>query len=73
SNLSAQLLWLIRIAIANVAAAISFFYLLNRFYCPRCVNFSCPFNKVPGDMVEEYLGNNPAMKDAWSKRGPAPP
>jgi len=73
SYLSAPLLGLIGITIANVAVAISFFYLLNHLYCPRCVNFSCPFNKVPGGMVEEYLGKNPAMKDAWCKRGPAPP
>ncbi len=72
SYLSAPLLWLIGITIANVAAAISFFYLLNRLYCPRCVNFSCPFNKVPGDMVKEYLKKNPSMRDGWYKRGSAP-
>jgi hypothetical protein len=59
------LLGLIGLAIANAASAASFIYLLNLFYCPRCVNFSCPLNGVPEDVVEEYLLRNPVMKNAW--------
>lgn len=57
---------LVGLAVANAASAASFIYLLNLFYCPRCVNFSCPLNRVPEDMVEEYLLRNPVMKVAWN-------
>lgn len=60
------LLGLTGIAITNVATAMSFLYLLIQFYCPHCVNFSCPLNKVPEGFVQEYLDKNPVMKNAWA-------
>ena len=37
--------------------------------CSVCVNFSCPFNSVPKEIVNEFLKNNPVMKEAWEKSG----
>jgi len=44
---------------------LTFFFL----YCPHCVNFSCIFNKVPKEFVNEYLKRNPTMKKAWEEAG----
>lgn len=63
------LLGLIGIAVATLLTAISFFSVLSIYYCPNCVNFSCPLNKVPKSMVDEYLERNPVMKEAWEKSG----
>jgi hypothetical protein len=35
---------------------------LYRRTCSRCVNFSCPLNHVPQDLVDTYLEKNPGMK-----------
>jgi hypothetical protein len=63
------LLGLIGIAVATLLTAISFFSVLSIYYCPNCVNFSCPLNRVPQSMVDEYLERNPVMKEAWEKSG----
>ncbi len=35
-----------------------FFLLLSRFYCRKCLNFSCPLNRVSTNVKEEFLKNN---------------
>ncbi len=37
--------------------------------CPRCVNFSCPANRVPKNIVDYYLKQNPIMLKAWKESG----
>lgn len=37
--------------------------------CTKCPNFSCGLNKVPKEMRDEYIKNNPAMRQAWEKAG----
>ena len=37
--------------------------------CTVCINFSCPFNSVPKDIVDEFLKKNPIMREAWEKSG----
>ncbi|UCE12613.1 MAG: hypothetical protein JSV04_10510 [Candidatus Heimdallarchaeota archaeon] len=46
-----------------------FFVFLRRNICPTCVNFSCPFNSVPKEIVDAYLKKNPIMREAWEKTG----
>lgn len=46
-----------------------FFTVLLTFFCPRCINFSCPLNQVPQEQVGEYLRRNPVMREAWEKKG----
>ena len=36
--------------------------------CTKCVNFSCPFNKVPKELIDAYLDKSPVMKNAWEKK-----
>ena len=46
-----------------------FFILLFIFkFCPRCINFSCYFNKVPKEFVDEYLRRNPCLGCGHGKR-----
>jgi hypothetical protein len=47
-----------------VGIIFSFTFLFTRI-CTKCVNFSCPFNKVPKELVDLYLNKNPVMKKAW--------
>jgi hypothetical protein len=35
-----------------------FFFLLNKFACRRCINFSCPLNRVSPEVKEEYFRSN---------------
>jgi hypothetical protein len=37
--------------------------------CTRCINFSCPLNSVPKELVDIYLQHNPAMLAAWQASG----
>lgn len=38
-------------------------------HCPRCNNFSCPFNTVPKEQVDIFLKKNPVMREAWENSG----
>jgi hypothetical protein len=45
------------------------FWLLFTTICPSCVNFSCPFNAVAKEEIDEYLRKNPTMMKAWEECG----
>lgn len=57
------------LALIGVSAAISGMFLLRRNVCARCVNFSCPLNAVPGQLVDVYLRLNPQIRAAWEAGG----
>ena len=48
---------------------IVFFVILGRYTCSKCVNFSCILNRVPKELVDEYLKKNEVMRKAWEKAG----
>jgi hypothetical protein len=56
--LGGQYLW----TLATAGGTVVFFAGLLVFICPRCVNFSCLFNRVPDEVAREYLNLNPVMK-----------
>lgn len=57
------------LAFVGLCAAVSAVFLLRNTICDRCVNFSCPLNKVPKSLVDAYLKQNPAMRKAWEDSG----
>jgi hypothetical protein len=57
------------LAAITACAVLSGGYLLRSDVCSRCVNFSCPANAVPKDVVDAYLQRNPQMRAAWEARG----
>ena len=59
---------LILLGFSIVGVIFSFTFLFTRI-CTKCVNFSCPFNKVPKELVDSYLDKNPNMKSAWLEHG----
>lgn len=63
------LLGVIGVTLATLMAEMQFIYILSENYCTRCVNFSCPGNRVPKYIVDAYLKRNPVMKEAWQKSG----
>lgn len=65
----AALVGMIGVTLATLMAEMQFIYILSEDYCSRCVNFSCPGNRVPKAMVDAYLMRNPIMKEAWQKSG----
>ncbi|UCB61275.1 MAG: hypothetical protein JSW72_04290 [Candidatus Bathyarchaeota archaeon] len=58
----------ILVVFSVIGGSIFFFGLTTRI-CISCVNFSCPFNRVPRKIVNTYLKRNPIMKEAWEKKG----
>jgi len=59
---------LIGLLLATILSFLMFFFLFLFTLCPRCINFSCQFNRVPKELVDEYLKKNPVIKKAWEKR-----
>jgi len=51
---------------ASILTIVGFFTLLGLHFCPRCVNFSCPFNRTPCELRQKYLDRNPVMGEAWA-------
>jgi membrane protease YdiL (CAAX protease family) len=43
--------------------------ILFGWLCLRCVNFSCPFNRVPKNAVDDFLKQHLEMKKAWKAAG----
>ena len=54
---------------AVMLTSISFVITLKTFFCPNCVNFSCPLNSVAKPVVDVYLKKNDVMRKAWEKSG----
>jgi hypothetical protein len=64
--------WIVIIALVGMLLAIIlsfaiFYSLFILFFCRKCVNFSCMFNKVPKEYINEYLKRNPVIRKAWEK------
>ena len=57
------------LALIALAGLISFGFSLKKHVCTRCVNFSCPANGVPKEIVDAYLRRNPVMRRAWEESG----
>lgn len=57
---------LVLMGISIISVIFSFTYLFTKI-CTKCINFSCPFNSVNQELVEDYLERNPYMKNAWEK------
>jgi len=36
--------------------------------CTRCVNLSCPMNRVPKNLADKYIEHNRIMKEAWKEK-----
>ena len=63
-----SLLFSILIILSTIGGVYFFKVLITRI-CPHCVNFSCPLNQVPKEVVDSYLMRNPVMKEAWESNG----
>lgn len=63
------LIGMIGVTVATILAAAQFFLILRYHYCRRCVNFSCPLNRVPKSLVDAYLRRNRVMREAWEASG----
>jgi hypothetical protein len=50
------------LALIAILIGIAGLVVLYRRTCSRCVNFSCPLNHVPQNLVDAYVEKNPAMK-----------
>lgn len=66
---NAALLGMIGVLAATILSGLTLLTVLRVFFCPRCVNFSCPLNTVPKNVVDEYLRRNRVMREAWERSG----
>jgi hypothetical protein len=55
-----------------LASSIAFYLVMQAYGCRRCVNFSCPLNRVEKEVVDAYLAKNDVMRAAWEKAGYKP-
>lgn len=55
---------LVLLGCTTLSIVFSFTILFTKI-CPKCVNFSCPFNQATKNQIDEYLRKNPHMKQAW--------
>jgi hypothetical protein len=60
-----QWLWLL----VSLWGLVMFFWTLRKDTCSQCVNFSCPLNTVPDEIINAYLDRNPTMRRAWEESG----
>ncbi len=67
--LGIELVLLTLLIILSTIGGIFFFIFLRKTTCPKCVNFSCPLNKVSKELVDIYLRRNPVILEAWEKSG----
>jgi len=56
------------LAITAYAVVLWLFVMLKNV-CSKCVNFSCPLNRVPKKVVDDYLRRNEVMRQAWEASG----
>ncbi len=57
------------LASIGICAAVSGTFILRKNVCTRCINFSCPMNNVPKQLVDIYLRRNPEIQAAWESSG----
>ncbi len=57
------------ILIISIIEIFVFFSFLLIKRCAKCMNFSCPFNRVEKECVDIFLKNNPVMRKAWEDSG----
>jgi hypothetical protein len=57
------------LVLIGISAAVSGAFILRRNVCTRCINFSCPMNAVPKQLVSTYLRRNPDIRAVWESSG----
>lgn len=57
------------LALIGLTAVASGVFAVRKTACSRCINFSCPMNAVPKQIVDAYLDRNPDMRAAWEASG----
>ena len=76
-------IWMVRAAemglVATVAvgavtllallSSVAFYLVMQAYGCRRCVNFSCPLNRVEKPVRDAYLKKNDVMRAAWEESG----
>jgi len=50
-------------------AMVLWFFIMQKNVCSKCVNFSCPLNRVPKKVADGYLRRNEVMREAWEMSG----
>jgi hypothetical protein len=62
---NAYYLWTVPV----ITGMLFFLYVVRKYHCPRCFNFSCHFNSQPKPVIDEFLRLNPVMRKAWEEHG----
>lgn len=66
-----QTLWIsvIFLAVMTMFSLLAFAFVMVKYICALCINFSCPFNRVDKQFRDSYLKRNPVMRKAWEESG----
>ncbi len=57
--------WIIAFSLGIVI----FLFIIKRYHCAKCFNFSCPLNSMSKEVIDEFLKRNPVMRKAWEDSG----
>jgi len=55
--------------VLTILFALFYVLKLTSNFCLKCINFSCPMNRVPKDVISKYLEVNIEMKNIYQKAG----
>ena len=42
--------------------------LLKKYYCSRCMNFTCPLNSIDNEKRKLFFESNPVVGEAWNNK-----
>ena len=59
----------IGLCVVTMGSLFAFSFVMVKYICALCINFSCPFNRVNKGRRDAYLRRNEVMKRAWEKSG----
>lgn len=63
-------IWQLYVALLfYVIALILWIIVVQTKVCTDCINFACPLNRVPKEIMKQFMMKNPIIKKAWEKEG----
>lgn len=64
------IIWQLYLAlIIYTTSVILWIIVIQTKVCTDCINFACPLNRVPREIMNQFMFHNPIIKKAWEKEG----
>jgi len=64
------IIWQLYVALIIYSISlVSWIIIVQKRVCTDCINFACPLNRVPREIMTQFMNKNPLIKKAWEKEG----